>query len=245
MSQSYKLTPEDVRFFHDEGYLGPYTMYSPEEMDQIRPIVEHEIFETEGPFHVSRQKSRHLDNRTIYDLCTHPTIMDRVEGILGPDIVLWQSNFFNKNPGAKEIPWHQDMNFWSNEIEPGINVSAWLAIDDTDVTNSCVQLMPRSHRKTVPHIKATPEQAFREQGDPDHIGIDPERVVKMEIQAGQFFLFTERMLHYSAANTSDRRRLGLTIRITIPIVRCYKTHHVHLVRGEDRMGFNLYGDAPE
>ena len=66
---SYRLTPEDVRFFHDEGYLGPYTMHSPEEMDQIRPVVEHEIFEAEGPFHVNRQKSRHLDNRTIYDLC--------------------------------------------------------------------------------------------------------------------------------------------------------------------------------
>ena len=163
---SYRLTPEDVRFFHDEGYLGPYTMHSPEEMDRIRPVVEHEIFEAEGPFHVNRKKSRHLDNRMIYDLCTHPTIMDRVEGILGPDIVLWQSNFFNKPPGAKEIPWHQDMNFWSTEIEPGINVSAWLAIDDTDVTNSCVQLMPGSHRRMIPHIKATPEQAFRHRATP-------------------------------------------------------------------------------
>ena len=137
------------------------------------------------------------------------------------------------------------MNFWFTEIEPGINVSAWLAIDDTDVTNSCVQLMPGSHRKMIPHVKATPEQAFRQQGDPDHIGVDPDRVVKMKMKAGQFFLFTERMLHYSAANTSDRRRLGLAIRITIPIVRCYKRHHVLLVRGEDRMGFNVYGDAPE
>ena len=81
------------------------------------------------------------------------------------------------------------MNFWFTEIEPGINVSAWLAIDDTDVTNSCVQLMPGSHRKMIPHIKATPEQAFRQQGDPDHIGVDPDRVVKMKMKAGQFFLF--------------------------------------------------------
>ena len=69
--------------------------------------------------------------------------------------------------------------------------------------------------------------------------------MKMKMKAGQFFLFTERMLHYSAANTSDCRRLGLAIRITIPIVRCYKRYHLHLVRGEDRMGFNVYGDAPE
>jgi len=245
MSQSYHLAPEDIRFFHDEGYLGPYTMHTPEEMDKIRPLIEHEIFEAKGPFHVNKQKSRHLDNRTIYDLCAHPTIMDRVESILGPDIVLWQSNFFNKPPGAKEIPWHQDMNFWSSEIEPGINVSAWLAIDDTDLANSCVQLMPRSHRRMIPHVKAAPEQAFKEQGDPDHIGIDSDRVVKMEIKAGQFFLFTERMLHHSTANTSDRRRLGLAIRITIPIVRCYKKHHVNLVRGKDRMGFNIYDDPPE
>jgi len=244
MTTVHYLTPEDVRFFHDEGYLGPYTMHTPAEMDAIRPLVEHEIFEAEGPFHVNRQKSRHLDNCTIYDLCAHPTIMDRVEKILGPNLVLWQSNFFNKEPGAKEIPWHQDINFWSSEIEPGINVSAWIALDDTDLTNSCVQLMPGSHRRMIPHVKATPEQAFREQGDPKHIGIDPEHVVKMEIKAGQFFLFTERMLHHSAANTSDRRRLGLAVRITIPIVRCYKTHHMNLVRGIDYMGFNEYGDPP-
>ena len=53
---SYRLTPEDVRFFHDEGYLGPYTMHSPEEMDRIRPVVEHEIFEAEGP--ISRQSAK-------------------------------------------------------------------------------------------------------------------------------------------------------------------------------------------
>ncbi len=245
MVKFYGLTAEDVRFFHDEGYLGPYRMHTPEEMDAIRPRVEHEIFEAEGPFHVSRTKSRHLDNRTIYDLCVHPAITDRVACILGADIVLWQSNFFNKEPGAKEIPWHQDMNFWSKEIEPPINVSAWLAIDDADLTNSCVQLMPGSHRKMVPHIKATPDQAFREQGDPDHLYIDPDRVVTMELKAGQFFLFTERMLHYSSANRSDRRRLGLAIRMTIPIVRCYKKHRVILVRGKDRVGFNVYGPPPE
>ena len=104
MSQSYKLTPEDVRFFHDEGYLGPYTMHSPEEMDQIRPVVEHEIFEAKGPFHVSRQKSRHLDNRTIYDLCTHPTIMDRVEGFSARILCSGNPTFLTKIPAPKKFP---------------------------------------------------------------------------------------------------------------------------------------------
>ena len=34
--KSYSLSPEEVRCFHDEGYLGPYAAVTPEEMERIR-----------------------------------------------------------------------------------------------------------------------------------------------------------------------------------------------------------------
>lgn len=237
------LTASETRFFHDEGYLGPYAAYGANEAQPVQPLLESELFESTGP-PPNGLKSRHLDSRLVYDLCTHPAILDRVAGLLGPDIVLWQSNFFNKEPGSKEIPWHQDANFWTDQIEPNLTVSAWLAIDPAVSANGCVQLLPRSHRKLIRHVEATSEHEFPEQADPNAFDADPRQVVSMELKPGQFFLFTERMLHSSAPNRSNRRRLGLAVRFTIPIVRSYKNHPVFLVSGTDRMGFNVYGRAP-
>lgn len=240
----FPLSADETRLFHDQGYLGPFTAFSPAQMEGIRSRLEHQLFKSDGPFPVSRMQSRHLDNQLIYQLCATNAIVDRVSSLLGPDVVLWQSNFFPKVPGAKEIPWHQDTNYWANMIEPNINVSAWLAIDDTDEENSCVQLIPGSHRKTIPHIEASPEQEIPEQADPGYYRAELGSKVKMALKAGQFFLFNERTLHYSAANQSQRRRLGMAIRYTTPIVRVYKKHPVFLLRGVDSTGFNTYGEAP-
>ena len=176
----------------------------------------------------------------MYELCTHAAILDRVACLLGPDLVLWQSNFFMKEPGSKEIPWHQDLAFWP--IEPPLNVSAWVAIDAATAENSCVQLLPGSHRQVVPHIDAESHHAFPRQADPAYI--DAEKPIKMELQPGEFFLFTERLLHHSSANHSQKRRMGIAVRLTTPIVRCYHQHPMIIVRGEDRFKFNQTTQPP-
>ena len=83
--------------------------------------------------------------------------------LYGPDLLLWRTNFFVKEPGAKEIPWHQDFNYWP--LEPPIIISAWIAVDAATLENSCLQIIPGSHRKVVPHVKATSEMAFGQMGD--------------------------------------------------------------------------------
>lgn len=228
------LTRDEIEQFHQRGWLGPYTSTTPDEMAAIRGRLETELLGTPAVWGGGQYQTRHLDNRLVFDLCTHPAILDRVACLLGPDLVLWQSNFFMKEPGSKEIPWHQDMAFWP--IEPPLNISAWIAIDTVTVENSCVKLLPGSHRTVVPHIAATEDQAFPKQADPAYF--DPADVVEMELQPGEFFLFTERLLHRSEANRSDQRRMGLAARLTTPIVRCYHDHPMVIVRGQDRLGFN-------
>ena len=72
--------------------------------------------------------------------------------LYGPDLLLWRTNFFIKEPGAKEIPWHQDFNYWP--LEPPIIISAWIAVDSATLENSCLQIVPGSHRKVVPHVES-------------------------------------------------------------------------------------------
>ena len=67
-----------------------------------------------------------------------------------------------------------------------------------------------------------------------------------------FFLFNEKLLHHSEPNRSNRRRMGMAVRVTIPIVKIdhdrpplHPGHATVLLRGEDYMKFNRLVDPPK
>jgi ectoine hydroxylase-related dioxygenase (phytanoyl-CoA dioxygenase family) len=188
---------------------------------------------------------RHLDKRIIYDLCTHPNIVGRIQRILGPHLLLWAGTMWNKEPGGKEIPWHQDLNYWP--VEPIINITAWIAVDEVTVENSCLELIPGSHKKVVPHIKAPAGKWFDEEAD--NTRFDISKKIQLPMRPGEFVLFNEKTLHHSEPNNSNKRRLAIAPRFTIPIVRIdhdklFPGHAAILVSGEDYMGFNRLTAPP-
>src|SRR5690606_34979496 len=149
---------EAIGRFHRDGYIGPYTLRSPAEMAEIREYVEREVLTKTGPNAKNPLQCRHLDDRTVYDLISDPAIVGRLRPLLGNDSAVWATYFFNKEPGGAEIPWHQDANYWP--IEPPLNVSIWLAVDEVTKENSCLQLIPGSHRQVVPHVPSRDGMAF-------------------------------------------------------------------------------------
>jgi len=236
----YKLDIEEMNQFRQQGYLGPHTLCSPEEMLDIQPEIE-KILETDAPDHKSNSRfhNRHLDFPLVYNLATHPSILERMTSLYGPDLLLWRTHFFVKEPGAKEIPWHQDFN--TLPIEPPIIISAWIAVDSVTQENSCLQIVPGSHRKVIPHVKATSDMAFGHMCDPNFI--DQNNYVNLEMQPGEFVLFNERTLHHSEANRSNKRRIGLAVRVILPIVKIFRwdspEHKTIVIHGEDRVKFNV------
>lgn len=234
---NYQLSGEEMERFRRQGYLGPYALCSPDEMRGMQPAIER-VLETDAPDHGVREHNRHLDCPLIHELATHPAVVKRMAALYGPDLLLWRTNFFVKEPGAKEIPWHQDFNYWP--LEPPIIISAWIAVDAATLENSCLQIIPGSHRKVVPHVKATSEMAFGQMGD---LGfIDTSGCVNLEMQPGEFVLFNERTLHHSDANRSAKRRIGLAVRVIVPIVKVLDwdapLHELIVVHGEDTVQFN-------
>ncbi len=237
------LTTDEINQFRKDGFLGPIKMCSPEEMAPIRTDIE-ALLQTAPPDHKQKRHNRHLDSRVMYDLSTHPEILSRMISLYGPDLLLWRTNFFIKDKGTKAIPWHQDFNYWP--LEPPIIISAWIAIDPSTKENGCVQIIPGSHRKVIPHVKATPDVQFQEMADAGYY--NPKDLVELEMQPGEFILFNERTLHHSEANQSEQRRIGLAIRVIIPIVQVLKydspNHALHLIHGQDPLGFNRITNAP-
>ena len=101
---NHTLNTKEREQFWRQGYLGPYTLCSPEDMLNMQPEIE-KVLETDAPDHKNRVHNRHLDSSLIHELATHPSIVKRMASLYGPDLILWRTNFFVKEPGAKEIPW--------------------------------------------------------------------------------------------------------------------------------------------
>ena len=241
------LTRAEVDFYVENGYCGPYAALSPAEMTPVRHEIESKVLGVPGPNPRRPMQSRHMDSAAVYDLAAHPAIIGRIAGLLGPDLVVWTTNFWLKEPGGAEIPWHQDINFWP--IEPPVNVSAWIAIDNVTTENSCLQIIPGSHRQSVTHMRATDDMAIHEMADPE--SYDLSQAVNMELKPGEFFLFSERLLHASSKNDVTRSAASACpFASPCPSSISSRTTHLHpghtaiLAKGKDVMGFNRYAGRP-
>lgn len=247
-SFSFSLSPEEIEQFRTQGYVGPFTAFAPHEMEKFRETVCERVLPTPTPYCPFGLRVRHLDSRAVYEMCSTPAIVERMASLYGPDLVLWNSNLFNKPPARpeqqEEYPWHQDHYNWN--MEPILNISAWLAITPATLENGCVEIIPGSHRQIIPPaVDTDPAKSLRFGGiasDPAYV--DETRKVAMVLEPGQFFLFNERLLHHSNPNRTTEHRLGLAVRVTVPIAKVSEPFPCIMLRGEDRMGFNRYIQTP-
>ena len=104
----------------------------------------------------------------------------------------------------------QDASYWP--FSPSKTVTAWLAIDDADRENGCMQVIPTSHLHG--------QLSYRQSDDSEKNVLDQtvDRVeqygapVDIDLKAGQISLHSDLLLHSSEPNHSSRRRCGLTLR---------------------------------
>jgi ectoine hydroxylase-related dioxygenase (phytanoyl-CoA dioxygenase family) len=239
------LTVEEIDAFSTNGFAGPFELWSAAEMRRRAELVEARVCASDGPFERDRWESRHQDCRCVFDLCAAEAIIGRVRCLLGPHVLLWNSVFFCKQPGGREVPWHQDRDFLL--LDPPVNVAAWLAMDDATAQNGCLDVIPGSHRVQVPHVPRQTANQFIARADLQYV--NRESAIPLPLRAGQFILFHRDLLHHSRANLSLHRRLGLVIRYTTPGVRVntqglFREHRVYLMSGEDADPVAVHGQPP-
>lgn len=148
----------------------------------------------------------------LLELTRHPDILDLVEAVLGPDIILWGCHLFCKPAGdGMEVPMHQDGHYWP--IRPLATCTAWVAIDDSVAANGCLRVVPESHMEQTLHDHYTDDRerlTLTQAVNPEHLQRQP--AVDVELAAGQMSLHDVYLIHGSNANTSTRRRAGVAIR---------------------------------
>lgn len=191
---------------------------------------------------------RHFDQRFVWELATHPRILDAVAAVMGPDILLLATHFFCKYPepraataeqAQKFVAWHQDVTYWG--LEPPFAVTAWYAVDDSDAENGCMRAIPGTHGGIREHGKSGRGGNLLSINQEVPVTAEEEaRAADMPLRAGQISLHHGALIHGSNPNGSTRRRCGLTLRYVPPTVQQVsgnsygRRYEAILVRGEDR-----------
>jgi phytanoyl-CoA hydroxylase len=173
-------------------------------------------------------------------------LLDIAEQFVGPNIALFASHYISKPPfHGRPVLWHQDGSYWP--LEPMEVVTLWLAVDNATPENGCMQVIPGTQELDL--------QALQKRTDVDSVlgsGMDPtlvddSKAVDIVLSAGDVEIHHPNVIHGSYANTSPRRRCGLTIRY-IPTTTRIKSDGVwpsaYLLRGEAVPGINEYQPRP-
>ena len=249
---SLPTVPADARARYErDGFLCPVDVFTPAEAAALR--AEFDALEAQ----VGREASqvglngRHMDLPFVWRMVSDARVLAWIEALIGPNIVLLSSQFFCKYPAGEVgayVAWHQDVTYWG--LEPLEAHSAWIAIDDADDGNGCMQAIAGTHREGIaPHVTSSvPGNLLSiEQEIPDEY-VDRSRVTSLAMKAGQMSLHHGKLFHASPPNRSQRRRCGLAVRYVPPHVRQVaansrgKSYHMLRLRGGDPQG--LHGDTP-
>ena len=189
----------------------------------------------------------HPKNPYWLEVCRHPRVLDAVEAVLGPDLILIMSHLIVKRPeDGLPVAWHQDNTYW-HSIDGTDVVTVWLAIDDADRSNGCMQVIPCTH-------EGYPTMEKVSTGKNDLLGLTVEvseemtkSSVALEMKAGSLSIHDSYVVHGSDANTSDRQRAAYTMRyanantVTVDVDQHWVP--VYLVRGNGGANADRYVDA--
>jgi chlorinating enzyme len=237
-----KLSDDQVEFYRGQGYVYPLRAIDTGEAGAMRESLD--AFEREEGYSVgSLHFKGHLCFRWSWQLTRRAEILDAVEDVIGPDILVFASKFWIKGGGdGSYVSWHQDSAYFG--LEPHDLVAAWVAITDSTPENGCMRVIPGSHRgEAHSHVETFHEKNLLARGQAIE-GIDESAAVDVVLRAGEFSLHHERILHGSLPNQSDGQRIGLTIFYIPTSVRSTLGRRTaSLVRGVDDYGF--WDDDPE
>jgi len=240
------LSIDQIAQYHRENFLSPLEGIGAEKARYYRDCLETYEAERGGPPLPPKElRKTHVLMPWAAEMVREPRILDAVEDVIGPDILVFNSTFFIKEPRSGALTaWHQDATYFG--LQPYQHVTAWLALSVASKESGCMEMASGSSTLGQLRHKAKALPKSINAGSQTIVDdFDAEPVVSIELEPGQFSLHHTLIAHCSGPNRSSDRRIGIGISY-IPT----RVHHVGtypmmatLVRGEDHFGnFELEPD---
>ena len=232
-----RLSVEQIEDYRRDGFCSPVDVMSPLEAAQFRDrleTAERRYPEALGP---TARNNAHLAFTFLDEIVHHPSILDAVEDLIGPDILCWSTVLFIKEPTSKGyVSWHQDLTYVP--LQPPDGVTAWLALSPATLHSGCMRMIPASHLDGIrPHHDTFGADNILTRGQ-NIEGVDPQAAVDLVLAPGQISLHHGHTIHASSSNRSGERRVGVAIQQYLP-PHVHERHgrgYAQLVRGHDSVG---------
>ena len=264
VDSKYRLSPEQIRSFHENGFLGPFDAFSEAE---VKAFVGRMSLKRRLPsenYHIVTDRDLHLETPMMLEYMSCPAILERAAQLLGPNLVTWRSQLFFKPPGGREIQWHQASTYMMEDyLQPALvppdrnelfQLTIWVALTATNSENGCLQFIPGTHDR-IRTIKFGGPEGFYKVNFTLEFDFDPAKVRNVEMRPGQFIIFSERVIHGSGPNRTSETRYAFNYRLVPTNVRIYQGQSQHramhmgqqyslenwravLLRGVDEFGYN-------
>lgn len=206
-----RLSAAQVSAYERDGFVFPIDVLSCDEVQALRDELEAWERARGAPIDFPEKSKSYLLFNWADQLVHHPKILDAVEDVIGPDILVYHSTLFLKEARTPAfVRWHQDSTYFY--LEPHLHVTAWVALSDATIEAGCMQALPGSHRWGAFEHDDRPEpmnMIRRGQGISGRF--DGAEGAFMPVMAGQMSLHHTDLVHASGANNSDDRRIGLAI----------------------------------
>lgn len=255
---AWRLGAPELETYRRDGLVIPPFRFGEEWLERLRAGTERLVAENPGirpealdtAHIVNNPTSPVTGNTELLDFALGNPALDLVQQLIGPDIILWNTHLFLKPPGdGKEVPWHQDGQYWP--IRPLATCSLWIALDSVGEENGAMRYVPGSHSGRVysHHTDNDERLCLNQVLDEGQLPLHDAPLVILE--PGEFSLHDVYLVHGSAANRSARRRSGFAIRYMPAsslfdhgirrgeLKADFSRRPLWLARGKDRAGNDL------
>ena len=226
----YRLTEDQIAFFHTNGYLPNIKLLEHWQVAQLNKELESltnpnqpgmELFydfasnESSNPETVLFHSLGHWRIKEgFHDILWNPAFVMAASQLLGDNSVrFWHDQLFCKP--AKHggvVAWHQDYSYWTRSV-PMQHLTCWVGLDDVDVDNGCLYYVPKSHEWG---LLDKPELAGDMEGLMEYLTEDQKREFKpvpIEMERGYGTFHHPLMVHGSYENKSERSRRAFVLNV--------------------------------
>jgi len=240
-----RLTAAQQAAYARDGWVAPIDIFSPEEVAEIRAALDEAEAAHGDQLQTAGRNNAHYVLPVLDRIAHDPRILDAVEDLIGPDILVAGTTLFIKEPRTEGfISWHQDARYIG--LEPHDWVTAWLAISDVTEENGCMRMIPGTHAAPlVEHVDTYGEDNLLTRGQtvPD---VDEAAAVPVPLKPGQLSLHHPRVVHGSGPNRSGERRIGFAIQsyISPAVEQVIGRIWVQTARGTDFGGHHSEAKRP-
>ncbi len=217
------LDPEQIRFFHENGYLAIERITTDAELEWLGRLYD-ELFASRravvpgGYFDLARPYDS--DGQDLLPQVLNPEVgfpelretstfrngrrlAAKLLGVEESAVEGWGHMILKPPRIGSELPWHQDEAYWDPRLEYSA-VGVWMPLDPATLESGCMEFVPGSHRgEVLPH---------RHIGDDPAVhglvsdGVDASGAVPVPVAPGSATVHHCRTLHHSLPNTTGRVR---------------------------------------